>query len=90
MKTYKIDEWHNVYVFYSLDEFINTIKSDYPTKRQIKTHVNNYPFTFNNVYRDMINLCLHELNVTKTEKLTIHMYDDAIMIYSNNECYMIT
>lgn len=90
MKTYNIDKWHDVCVFYSLDEFINVIKSNYPTKRQIKLNIDDYPFTFDNVYRDMINLCLHKLNVTKTDKLTIHVYDDAIMIYTNNKCYMIT
>jgi len=91
MKQYDIkinNKWDYIIdVYYTLNEFINDFKQYYPTKRDIKTHATDYDCTFNDIFHEFINYCLHRLNISKNDKITFHKYDDYIVIYKNNECY---
>lgn len=86
MKIYNLINYsgYAIWIYYSLNEFINNYKQYYVSKREQQINGDN---NFNDVFNDFISWFLYELNIGKYEHCAIHCYDDMIIIYHKNNCY---
>lgn len=83
-------------IYHSLNEFIQYNKIYFNSKRGFKIDKINgvneidLKYEFNDIFHDFIDFVLHEIKINKYEKITIHQYDDFVVIYTNNKKYEYT